>query len=123
MTCYRVLIADPLLSMGMVWPPGVRLVRQLEAGTAGTHYWLLEDEGAPPELEGREVELVLARVDGEPVVRERRPVVTHLAAGEGLACCALGPWEVPRGDRMSRDPQAATCEGARTAEAAEAVST
>jgi len=113
MARYRILIADPLLGMGLVWPAGVSLIEQLERGPAGTHYWLLEDPDAPADLEGREVALTLARVDGEPVVRERRVVVTHLAAGEGFACCGIGPWEVAAGDRVTRDPQAATCEGAR----------
>ena len=110
---YRILIADPLLSMGLQWPAGVRLVEPLERGPAGTHWHLLEDAGAPAELEGREIALTLARIDGGvPVITGRHLIVTHLVAeGGAFACCETAPWDRNPADSVTSDPQAATCPG------------
>jgi|SRR5579871_1442313 len=117
MTTYRILIPDPVIGAGLDWPPGVRLAAQLEPGTAGTHWYLLDDPEAPEELEGREVSLAMSRgEDGEPVITARRLIAVHLAGEDGdLLCCALEPWDVPPADRVTRDPQAATCAGDRAA--------
>ena len=116
MTAYKILLADPLAGMGLEWPEGCALVRQLEPGTAGTHWHELSDPGAPADLEGREVDLRLGRgEDGEPVIRSRRAIEVHKAPGEddtGLPCCGIHPADLPRGDRVSPDPELATCGGA-----------
>ena len=121
MARYRILLADALVGMGLQWPEGVSLAGQLEAGTTGTHWHLLDDPGAPAELEGREVGIRLARGDdGEPVIRERRAVLVHLCPPDGngglMPCCGLTPFEVPRTDRMTLDPALVTCgkEGQRS---------
>jgi hypothetical protein len=115
MARYRILLADALVGMGLQWPEGVSLAGQLEAGTTGTHWHLLDDPGAPAELEGREVGIRLARGDdGEPVIRERRAVLVHLCPpdGSGLTpCCGAAPFEIPRGDRLTAVDDAVTCEG------------
>lgn len=115
MAQYKILIADPLLGMGLVWPEGCSMVRQLEQGTVGTHWHLFDDPGAPDELEGRAVDLTLGRDDdGKPVIRVRRPVEVHRAPGgddDGLPCCGIHPADLPRGDRVSPDPDLATCGG------------
>ena len=116
MTQYKILIADPLLGAGMVFPAGCSLVRQMEQASAGTHWHLFDDPGAPDGLEGREVRIVLRRdEDGVPVISERHIVVTHLADREEavLRCCEIAPRDVPYADSVTYDPQAATCEGDR----------
>jgi hypothetical protein len=120
MTRYRILIADPLLQIGPQWPPGYQLVQQLEPGPAGTHWHLFDDPDAPADLDGREVDLTLARgEDGQPVITARRPVVTHQAPEDGgsglMPCCGLPPWELPRHDRMTAGAESVTCGGARAA--------
>lgn len=123
MARYKILIADPLLGMGLVFPEGCSLVRQMEQATAGMHWHLLDDPEAPPELEGREVRLVMKRDgDGSPVIAGRHLVVTHLADREEpvLRCCEIAPWDVPYADHVTYDPQSATCEGSRAARLDEA---
>ena len=112
---YRVLIADPLLKMGLQWPPGVKLAEQLERGETGTHWWLLDDPDAPEDLEGRQVELVLRRgEDGAPVIAERRVAVTHQCPPEDglMPCCGRTMDEAGRWDRMAEDKELVTCGGA-----------
>jgi hypothetical protein len=113
---YRILIADPLLQLDPVWPAGCRLVTQLEPGPAGTHWHLFEDPDAPPELEGREVDLTLARSgdDGAPLITARRVILTHRAPEDDsglMPCCQVPAWELPRSDRMSQDAESVTCGG------------
>jgi len=113
MTAYKILLADSLLSMGLVWPEGCSLVRQLDQATAGTHWHLFEDPDAPAELEGRDVELTLARIDGKPVITGRRVILVHrMPAGDSdgtLPCCGLPYYEMPRSDTMSAYPGDVTC--------------
>jgi hypothetical protein len=113
MTAYKILLADSLLGMGLVWPEGCSLVRQLDAATAGTRWHEFSDPDAPPELEGREVELTLARVAGKPVITGRRVILVHqMPAGDSdgtLPCCGLPYFEMPRSDTMSAGPGDVTC--------------
>jgi hypothetical protein len=121
-TAYKILLADAILAAGasdpgsrLVFPGGCALVRQLEPGSAGTHWHEFIDPEAPAELEGREVDLRLGRDDGKPVIRSRRAIEVHRAPGEGdpgLPCCGIHPADLPRGDRVSPDPELATCGGA-----------
>jgi hypothetical protein len=114
---YQILVADPLLQIGPQWPPGCHLVQQLEPGPAGTHWHLFEDPDAPAELDGRQVDLALARVDGQPVITGRRVIVAHQAPEDGsdglMPCCGLPAWELPRHDRMTQDAESVTCGGAQ----------
>jgi len=72
---YHVLASDELMATaGLQWPEGLRPVGQEGPGPyPGMHWWLLEDDGAEPELDGQRVELVLGvEVSGW----DRRSVVT-----------------------------------------------
>lgn len=115
MTRYQVLIADPLLGMGLQWPDGMRLAGQLGPGGAGTHWHLMEDPEAPGELEGKRVELTLRRdEDGRAQVAERRVIVTHLCPqddGGLMPCCGLPALKAPRSDTVTGDTAAVTCGG------------
>lgn len=115
MSRYRILIADPLLERGPVWPDGCSLVERQEVGQAATHWWLFEDPEAPPELEGRDVDLKLRRGDdGSPEVASRRVIVTHLVpqddSGE-MPCCGVPAWEKPGADGFTADKEQVTCGG------------
>lgn len=116
MTRYKILIADPLLAENPLWPEGCRLAGVAEPGPAGTHWHLFDDPGAPPELDGEQVALTMARGDdGNPAITGRRVIATHQApAGEAgvMPCCGLPPWELPRHDRMTADAESVTCGGA-----------
>jgi hypothetical protein len=115
MARYQILIADPILAQGPVWPEGMRLVGQLERGDAGTHWWLMDDPAAPEETEGRQVELRLRRGDdGAPEVAGRRVIVTHLVPqddGGLMPCCGLSPFDAPRFDKITEDKDEVTCGG------------
>jgi len=68
-----VLISDELTAAGITWPDGMRPVRADDRTPPhyGTRWWLIEDDGAPPELDGRRVELTF-RMEGDvPVVASR----------------------------------------------------
>lgn len=120
MARYKIQLADSILAAGqrdpamrLVWPDGCSLVRQLGPGQAGTHWHLFDDPDAPGELEGREVDLTLGRDgDGNAVIRVRRVIHVHRVPGEGdeaFPCCGL-PFDcLPRGDRVSADPEQVTC--------------
>lgn len=41
----------------------------------GMRWWKFRDENADPGLEGRQVELTISRVDGQPVITGRRIMV------------------------------------------------
>ena len=114
MSRYQILIADPLLNMGLQFPEGVFLAGQLEQGPAGMHWHLLDDPGAPAELEGRQVELTLRRVDGKPVIASRRVILTHLVP-EGddgqMPCCGQPVLGMPHADRITTEPDLVTCGG------------
>jgi len=74
---YSILVADGIdLS---VLPDGFRLVEQWEQGPAsGEHWWLVEDEGAPEELAGKKIRLVLSIIHnsgGKTVVIHSREVI------------------------------------------------
>jgi hypothetical protein len=124
MSRYQILIPDEYLQMGLQWPPGTKLVEQLERGTAGTHWYLFDDPDAPGDLEGKQVELRLERGrksedepegDNTPRVAWRRVIVTHLVpqddSGE-MACCGVPAWEVPRSDRITANKDLVSCGGA-----------
>jgi hypothetical protein len=115
MSQYRVMLADPLVRMGLQWPEGVCLVRRLEPAAAGMHWHLLSDPAAPAELEGREVAIAMRRDDdGNPVIRERHVIAAHLVtaeSGTSTACCGVPGWDIHRADRLTADPEEATCGG------------
>lgn len=122
MTQYQILIADPLLALNPQWPEGCALAGQLERGPAGTHWWAFEDPGAPPELEGGQVEIKLERdpasegTGGPPVPRiaSRRLIVTHLCPQDDsglMPCCGLPAWEKPGADGVTGDKELVTCGG------------
>jgi hypothetical protein len=58
---YYVQVADELMERQIPWPEGLRPVEREESTVPGSHWHLFEDDGAPEELEGRRVELTLAR--------------------------------------------------------------
>ena len=117
MSRYQILIADPLLDpeLGMRFPPGVKLAGVQRPGPAGCHWHFLDDPDAPPDLEGRDVEIKVRRVDGQPVIAERRAIVTHLCPQDdsfGLGCCAADIRLLPHADRVTDDKEMVTCGGA-----------
>jgi hypothetical protein len=115
MARYRILVPDGFLEIGLEWPEGCSLVERLEAGSAGTHWWLFDDPGAEDGLEGREVTLKVGRgEDGKPVITERREALVHLMPQDDsceLGCCGLAAWEMPRADRAANDKDLVTCGG------------
>jgi hypothetical protein len=117
MTTYRVLIPGAYLGMGMVWPAGVTLGPSLDADGTGAHWHDLDDPAAPPELEGRDVELRMARDDdGQPAITGRRVIVAHACPpddGDGMTpCCGLPLYELPPRDRVAKPGDEVTCGGA-----------
>jgi hypothetical protein len=116
MSRYQILIADPLLGMGLQFPDGTALAGVAGPGLVGTHWHWLEDPAAPADLDGRQVEIRLRRdSDGKPVIDSRRLILTHLCPqGDGglLACCDLPVWEMPHADRITEDKEDVTCGGA-----------
>lgn len=74
---YHVLASDELMAAGdLQWPEGLRPVEQEPADPGrypGMHWWLLEDDGAPAELDGKRVELAFGIAAGDG---DARSVVT-----------------------------------------------
>ena len=62
---YWVLISDKLMDDCVRWPAGMRPVRadRNHPPEPGMRWWLIEDDDAPAELDGRNVELTF-RDDG-----------------------------------------------------------
>jgi hypothetical protein len=83
---YLVLISDELIASGLTWPAGMRLASPLPAVSSGpdplglpyglphARWYRVEDDEAPPELEGCPVELVFRVANGKPVLAERRVI-------------------------------------------------
>jgi hypothetical protein len=82
---YWVLISDELARIGLQFPDGMRFVppaqgtayrrnrpRESTAALSGAHWYLLEDDRAPVELDGCRVELVLRSEGGRAVIAERK---------------------------------------------------
>ena len=122
MARYKIQLADSILAAGqanpemrLVFPEGCALGECAGPGIAGTHWYFFDDPDAPGDLDGREVDLALARVDGKPVITSRRAIAVHAAPGEEdevFPCCGLPPYELRRGDSLSPDPELVTCAGA-----------
>jgi hypothetical protein len=66
---YHVLASDALMAMDdLRWPEGLRPVEQEPADPGrypGMHWWLFEDDDAPPELDGEQVELSFRTIVGD----------------------------------------------------------
>jgi hypothetical protein len=74
---YWARIHDDLIADGKAaWPAGVRPVRPDDSGPpgAGVRWWLMEDDDAPADLDGKRVELVVGRGQNA----EDAPYVTHI---------------------------------------------
>lgn len=59
------------------WPDGLRPVRQATDGPGPSRdcaWWLLEDDGAPADLEGRRVELTFTRSGDHAMIGSRKLV-------------------------------------------------
>jgi len=71
---YWVLISDELMAAGVTWPDGMRVTGPGYPGgprDRGAMWYRMEDDGAPPGLDGRRVELTF-RMEGDvPVVASR----------------------------------------------------
>jgi hypothetical protein len=70
---YWVLVSDELMKTGPSWPAGLRPVKGdcRPPGELHARWWLFEDDGAPPELDGHKVELTFRLEDGEPALAGR----------------------------------------------------
>lgn len=83
---YWVLISDGLLGAGIMLPDGLRFVTPpplpppdvvtVLHDLPGAHWYRIEDDGAPPELDGCRVELTFRVQDGRPALAGRRPVLS-----------------------------------------------
>jgi hypothetical protein len=59
---YHVRVTDEMMETREIpWPEGLRPVEREGCDRHGSHWWLFEDDSAPEELDGRRVELTLAR--------------------------------------------------------------
>ena len=58
---YHLLMSDEMTERQIPWPEGLRPVERGDSAFPGAHWWLFEDDNAPEELDGRRVELTLAR--------------------------------------------------------------
>jgi hypothetical protein len=73
---YWVEVSDYLAANMDRWPAGLRPVWRGSRGSRGTHWWLFEDDDAPPELDGKLVELSITVTKGRlPVVTSRQETV------------------------------------------------
>ena len=78
---YWVLISDELVHQGMEWPHGLRAIEPgpYEQPPPGqppvSRWWLLEDDGAPASLEGKQVELTFTRSGGGIMIGSRSPAI------------------------------------------------
>jgi len=73
---YWSLFSDELMQGELRWPDGLRPVRQGEAESSivcDSHWWLLEDDGAPATLEGKRVELTFTRSGDKAMIGSRNP--------------------------------------------------
>lgn len=77
---YWVPVSDELYVAGISWPDGLRLAQLPEPDPHRAEPWiwcLIEDDNAPPELDGKRVELILGRRGREgakAVIIERRVI-------------------------------------------------
>jgi hypothetical protein len=70
---YWVQVNDEFMASEPDWPVELRVVERGGSVCPGVRWWLFEDEGAPAEIEGREVELTFSRpTSGRAQVIERR---------------------------------------------------
>ena len=72
---YWVPVSDELMRSGPRWPDGLRPVQldDRHSPGPGMRWWLFEDDGAGPELDEEDVELVF-RDEGRLVIAERRVI-------------------------------------------------
>jgi len=70
---YWVLVSDELMEKKPPWPPGLRPVQAYDRhpGNPAMRWWLFEDDDAPPELDGKDIDLVFRDEDGKPVLDSR----------------------------------------------------
>jgi hypothetical protein len=71
---YWVLIPDELADAGLTWPDGMRITGPPQPDRPwypGAQWYLVEDDHAPAELDGRRVELTFRIEDRIPVVAGR----------------------------------------------------
>lgn len=70
---YWVQIADELMAHeDLQWPAVLRPVEQGASEYPGSHWWLLEDDDAPEDLDGKKVDLTLSRVSDMTMIERRR---------------------------------------------------
>lgn len=76
---YWVLCADEVMnSVEQQWPDGLRPIELNPVSPPDApeaHWWLLEDDGAPASLEGKQVELTFVRSGGGIMIGSRSPHV------------------------------------------------
>jgi hypothetical protein len=81
-TRYWVLISDEVMATPDIqWPAGLQPVERGASEHPGMRWWLFEDDDAPPELDGKKVELAISRgrvtedgPDLPPHITERRVI-------------------------------------------------
>jgi hypothetical protein len=70
---YWTLITDELIDVSPQWPPMLRPVECGGIEHPGMRWWLLEDDDAPADLDGKEVDVTLTRLPGGMIAVERKP--------------------------------------------------
>jgi hypothetical protein len=70
---YWTLITDELMGAAPQWPPMLRPVERGGYEFPGLRWWLIEDDDAPDDLDGKEVDVTLIRLPGGMITVERKP--------------------------------------------------
>jgi hypothetical protein len=71
---YWVMVGDDLIDAQPQWPAMLRPVRRGGTIWPGLRWWLFEDDDAPENLDGKEVDLTFGTVYGVGLVVERRVI-------------------------------------------------
>jgi hypothetical protein len=70
---YWTLITDDLMDASPQWPPMLRPVERGGTERPGVWWWLIEDDDAPADLDGKKVDMTLTRLPGGMIAVERCP--------------------------------------------------
>ena len=77
---YWVLVSDELMVSLPLWLDGFRPVKEGNVESPGMTWHLFEDDGAPEDLDGKKVEVIISRDTGSPgsapKITERRLVTS-----------------------------------------------
>jgi hypothetical protein len=69
---YWTLVTDEFIDAAPQWPLMLRPVERGGYESPGVRWWLIEDDDAPADLDGKEVDVTLIRLPGEIIGVERQ---------------------------------------------------